>query len=76
MQQAILKKGWFSDLEILEICEQVNREIYEEDPSIQIKTVIIEMHDPPPPAELKSKILTESSHTTAPQNKFYHKKTK
>ena len=26
----ILTKGWFSDLKILEICEQVNSEEYEE----------------------------------------------
>ena len=28
----ILKKGWFSDLEILEICKQVNWEEYEQNP--------------------------------------------
>ena len=28
----ILKEGWFYDFEILEICKQVNREGYEQDP--------------------------------------------
>ena len=28
----ILKNGWFSDFEMLEICEKVNREEYDEDP--------------------------------------------
>ena len=35
----ILKKGLFSDLEILEICEHVNREEYEEDPPNRIETL-------------------------------------
>ena len=33
----IWKKVWFSDLEILEICKQVNREEYEQDPSNRIE---------------------------------------
>ena len=33
----ILKKGWFSDLELQEICDQVNREEYEQDLPSRIK---------------------------------------
>ena len=29
----LLKKGWFSNLEILEIYQQVNREKYQQDPT-------------------------------------------
>ena len=28
----ILKKGWFSDLEMLEMCKQVNRKEYQQAP--------------------------------------------
>ena len=35
----ILKKSWLSDLEILEIYKQVNREEYELDPPIQSETL-------------------------------------
>ena len=35
----ILKKGWFSDLELQEICKQVNREEYQQDSPIHIETL-------------------------------------
>ena len=37
----ILKKGWFSDLEILKICGQLNSEEYEQVPLTQTETKIL-----------------------------------
>ena len=33
LARIILKKGWFYDLEILEICGNVNNEVYEDPPT-------------------------------------------
>ena len=51
----ILKKGAFSDLEILEIYGQINSEEYQQDPLTQIKMLNTEKQEPP--TNLKSKIL-------------------
>ena len=42
----IRKKGYFSDLEIVAICGQVNSEEYEEDPPTRIKTLNTEEEEP------------------------------
>ena len=42
----ILKKGWFSDLEILEIYQQINREIYQQEHTTLTETLNTEKQEP------------------------------
>ena len=41
-----LKKGWFSDLEIVEIFGRINSEEYEQDPPTRIETLNIKKQEP------------------------------
>ena len=59
----ILWKGWFSDLEILEIHQQVNREGSEQDSPNRIKTLNTEKQEPPNQIEAKN---TEKQNATHP----------
>ena len=66
---------WFSDLETQGICEQVNKEKNEQDPSTPIDTSNTEKQEDP--TKLKHKILkTETPPNPSPQNKCWRKKTK
>ena len=63
----ILKKGWFSDLKILEIQGKINSEEYHQDSQTQIKAP----QKQEPLTELKGKIIiTETPQTPVPQNKY------
>ena len=41
----IIKKGWFSDLEILEIYQQINRETYQQYPKTKIEKINIKKQE-------------------------------
>ena len=43
----ILKKSWFSDLEILEIYQEINREEYQQDTTTQTETLNTEKQETP-----------------------------
>ena len=55
----ILKKGWFSDLAMLEICRQVNSEEYEQDPLMQIETLNTENRNITEPSTIKQMLTQE-----------------
>ena len=59
----MIKKGWFSDLEIQEISGNVNREECERDILTRIETCNIEKQEPP--TKFESKIL-KTENTTDP----------
>ena len=46
LAKMILKKGWFSYLEILEICHHVNSEECKQELPIRIETLNAEKHEP------------------------------
>ena len=65
----ILMKGWFSELEILKICVNVNIEECEREPSPRIEARIEILKSKSSLTELKYKILkTKTQMTPAPQN--------
>ena len=58
----IIKKGRFSDVEILEIHQQINSETRQEDPIIKIKTVKTEKQEHSNQFETQSNISRNISH--------------
>ena len=73
----ILKKGWFSDLEILEIYQQINWEEYQQDPTMQIETLNTEEKKTPRNLNRIETQNNENQNTThtKPQNKHKHRTT-
>ena len=59
----IQKKGWFSDLEIVERDQQVNNEEYQIDPTTQTETLNTERQETPSQTETKN---NENRFTTHP----------
>ena len=57
----ILKKGWFSDLEIPEICGYVNSEEYEQEPPTWIETLNSEKQKPSTRIETQNQSTTDLS---------------
>ena len=58
----ILKKGWLSDLKILKICEQVNREEYiQQEPPTQIETQNIDNQNITEPCLITSMGIQEGT---------------
>ena len=72
----IFRKGWFSDLEIQEICAQMNSKEYDQGHPTRIGTLNSEKQEPPNQNGKAKKYITEMLQTPETQNNCQHKKTK
>ena len=64
-------KGWFSNLEILEIYEQINSETYQEDPKTRIETVNNEIREHSNQIESQSKRNRKTTHQNTEKCRNY-----
>ena len=62
----ILKKGWFSYIEMIEIYQKISRELYQQNLTTWIETLNSEKQEPP--TELKGKMMEiKAPYTPTPQ---------
>ena len=63
----VIKKVWFSNLEILEIHQQINRETFQQDSISVTETINTEKHDPSNRIEMQSNCNRNSTQPNSEQ---------